>query len=87
MKNLKKFNENWIDDESEDTNRRMAELDAEEGINKPADKTNSFEDEFLDKLFNFCHEYKDKLSVPQFSDIFWRMYDYYSEMEYNSRKK
>jgi hypothetical protein len=31
MKNLKKFNENWIDDESEDTNRRMAELDSNDG--------------------------------------------------------
>lgn len=37
MKNLKKFNENWINDETEDTNRRMSELDnnEEEGINKP----------------------------------------------------
>jgi ABC-type uncharacterized transport system substrate-binding protein len=32
MKKLKKFNENWIDDETEDTNRRMAELDNEEDI-------------------------------------------------------
>ena len=32
MKKLKKFNENWIDDETEDTNRRMSELDSEEAV-------------------------------------------------------
>lgn len=29
---LKKFNEDWMDDELSDTNRRMAELDNEEAI-------------------------------------------------------
>lgn len=43
MKNLKKFNENWIDDETEDTNRRMSELD-----NKEVDDTIGPHEEVID---------------------------------------
>jgi predicted transcriptional regulator len=71
MKNLKKF-ENWIDDETADTNRRLAELDNKANID------NDDDDEFAhSEKFNKCFtEMSEEISVllnkykDQYPEIF-----------------
>jgi len=68
MKKLKKFNEHWVDDENEDTNRRMAELDNKEGLNEP-EEPNIEEEELIDKIHGLLVEYRNKLTPEQISLI------------------
>ncbi len=67
MKKLKKFNENWIDDEIEDTNYRMSELDKEEGIdvsiNNEEEEDEEMEKELVelqDNIINLLNGYINK---------------------------
>ena len=66
MKKLKKFNENWIDDETENTNRRMVDLDQEEGINKPNVQikfAEEIESSRIDKLISFLDGLDDDAKI------------------------
>lgn len=64
MKKLKKFNENWIDDEVADTDRRMSELDNEEGNNSQSDFDDKVQaklllkGEILEMLNGYIQEYE-----------------------------
>ena len=71
MKKLKKFNENWIDDETEDTDRRMSELDSKEGLNDEPDINNEEEEEeeLIYKIHRLLDEYRDKLTPEQISTV------------------
>lgn len=70
MKKLKKF-ENWIDDESADTNRRMAELDDnDENFNDYYDSdSDPNEIEFINKLRELVKTYETKISNDSMSQI------------------
>ena len=63
MKNLKKF-ENWIDDETEDTNRRMSELDKTSNATEPIEHTNTTIDPSrVDKLISFLDNLDDDAKI------------------------
>lgn len=76
MKTLKKF-ENWIDDESADTNRRMAELDDEEKSEIEFDDHMSIEKEIVELIDTMSSEVNIILGryyaqVTNFDDSFTR---------------
>jgi hypothetical protein len=68
MKNLKMF-EDWIDNETEDTNRRLAELDAKDFGESEEIITDDYEKEFDNKIRELILLYKDKLSRDELSEI------------------
>jgi hypothetical protein len=60
MNKLHKFNEHWADDELADTNKRMQDLDDEEGINQPEleiDKSSELKNNIEELLSEFKNYY------------------------------
>lgn len=69
MKNLKKF-ENWIDDETADTNRRMNLLDQKEKyVDDDFEEASPEEEELVDRIHDLLVEYRGKLAPEQISLI------------------
>lgn len=69
MKNLKKF-ENWIDDETADTNRRMELLDQKEKYaDDDFEEASPEEEELVDRIHDLLVEYRGKLAPEQISLI------------------
>jgi hypothetical protein len=88
MKKLKKFNENWIDDETEDTNARMAKLDNEEGIsNVDFSNPDNIPSEYIERaerIITIFHN-ESKALVDEIDDKYGRKNadiasDYFTDM-------
>jgi hypothetical protein len=71
MNKLHKFNEHWADDELADTNRRLADLDDEEGINNKAELDLMDEEEMglRNEIFNALDNYKEKYGKEELAAI------------------